>query len=164
MLAVLGINLTGALIGGTVGGIIVGLASQVILSNFISGILISTSKTIKPGDIVLLLSWKWGAFGPILGEVVKVTTLYTELRTINNTKVRISNSDLLSGTIVNKLEGENPIFYPYQVTISADVSAIKVLEKVKKTLETSCFNRKIIRKCLAFIFLVRAETQIFLLL
>ncbi|ARM77034.1 mechanosensitive ion channel protein MscS [Acidianus manzaensis] len=127
ILSALGVNLTGAAIGGAVGGIAIGLAAQTVLSNVLSGTLVTSSKTLKPGDNVSLISWIWG--NPIIGETTKVGILFTEIKTINGNIIRIPNSAFLGNTVFTKLEGENSLVYPYQITVNADVPAEKVLTK-----------------------------------
>ncbi len=125
VLAALGVNLTGAAIGGAVAGIAVGLAAQTFLSNILSGILVTVSKTLRPGDAVSLTSWIWGS--PIIGEAEKVDILFTEVRTIYGNVVKIPNSAFLGNTVFTKLEGGNSLIFTYQVTVNADVPAEKVL-------------------------------------
>ncbi|EWG06881.1 MAG: mechanosensitive ion channel protein MscS [Candidatus Aramenus sulfurataquae] len=125
VLSALGVNLTGAAIGGAVVGIAIGLAAQTFLSNILSGILVTTSKTLRPGDAVSLTSWIWGS--PIIGETEKVDILFTEVRTIYGNVVKIPNSAFLGNTVFTKLEGKNSLTFAYQVTVNADVPAEKVL-------------------------------------
>jgi len=133
ILAVLHVNLTGVVVGGAVGGIIIGLAIQTVAQNLLSGLLITSSKTLKPGDAVSMISWIWGS--PIIGEVTKVSLLFTEVKTINGNLVKIPNSAFLGNTVFQKLEAENSLIYPLQVTVNADVEAKKVMEKVKEKLK-----------------------------
>ncbi|BFI76087.1 mechanosensitive ion channel domain-containing protein [Sulfurisphaera ohwakuensis] len=133
ILVVLHVNLTGVLVGSAVGGIVIGLAVQTIAQNLLSGVLVTSSKTIKPGDSVSLLSWIWG--NPIIGEVTKVSLLFTEIKSITGNIFKIPNSAFLGNTVFQKLESENSLVYPLQVIVNADVSADKVLERVKDILK-----------------------------
>jgi small-conductance mechanosensitive channel len=141
ILAALGINLTGAAIGGAVGGIAIGLAAQTVLSNVLSGALVTGSKTLKAGDAVLLISWIWGS--PIIGETTKVGVLFTEVKTINGNIVKVPNSAFLGNTVFTKLEGENSLVYPLQITVNADVPADKVMEKAKNYIKDELSKQKI---------------------
>jgi small-conductance mechanosensitive channel len=80
-----------------------------------------------------MISWIWGS--PIIGEVTKVSLLFTEVKTINGNLVKIPNSAFLGNTVFQKLEAENSLIYPLQVTVNADVEAKKVMEKVKEKLK-----------------------------
>ncbi|BDC18167.1 mechanosensitive ion channel family protein [Acidianus sp. HS-5] len=141
VLAALGVNLTGAAIGGAVGGIAIGLAAQTVLSNVLSGALVTGSKTLKAGDPVLLISWIWGS--PIVGEATKVGVLFTEVKTTNGNIVKIPNSAFLGNTVFTKLERENSLVYPLQITVNADVPADKVMEKAKNYIKDELNKQKI---------------------
>jgi small-conductance mechanosensitive channel len=51
-----GISLSTALAGGAVGGIIIGLAVQTIVTSVLSWFLVSSSRTILPGEVLLIQS------------------------------------------------------------------------------------------------------------
>ncbi|AHC51988.1 mechanosensitive ion channel protein MscS [Sulfolobus acidocaldarius SUSAZ] len=133
ILSALGVNLTGAAIGGAVGGVAIGLAAQTVASNVLSGILVTSSRTVRPGDSVILESWIWSP--PIIGEVERVSILFTEVRTNTGNLVKVPNSAFLGNTVFTKLEDGGVLTYPYQLTVSADVSANQLLERVSGILE-----------------------------
>ncbi|AAY81111.1 mechanosensitive ion channel domain-containing protein [Sulfolobus acidocaldarius] len=133
ILSALGVNLTGAAIGGAVGGVAIGLAAQTVASNVLSGILVTSSRTVRPGDSVILQSWIWSP--PIIGEVERVSILFTEVRTNTGNLVKVPNSAFLGNTVFTKLEDGGVLTYPYQLTVNADVSANQLLDRVKGILE-----------------------------
>jgi len=135
ILAALKVNLTGVLVGGAVGGIVIGLAVQTIAQNVLSGLLVTTSKTVKPNDAVSLISWIWGS--PIIGEVTKVSILFTEVKTVNGNIIRIPNSAFLGNTVFQKLESESSLTYPYQLLVNADVPANDLLDLAKSYIQDS---------------------------
>ncbi|MEM1599802.1 MAG: mechanosensitive ion channel [Sulfolobaceae archaeon] len=141
ILAALKVNLTGVLVGGAVGGIIIGLAVQTIAQNLLSGLLVTTTKTVKPNDAVSLVSWIWGF--PVVGEITKVSILFTEIKTTNGIIVRIPNSAFLGNTIFQKLESENSLIYPYQLLVNADVSANELLNLAKSYIQDSFSKNKL---------------------
>ena len=141
ILAALKVNLTGVLVGGAVGGVIIGLAVQTIAQNLLSGLLVTTTKTVKPNDAVSLVSWIWGF--PVVGEITKVSILFTEMKTTNGTIVRIPNSAFLGNTIFQKLESENSLIYPYQLLVNADVSANELLNLAKSYIQDSFSKNKL---------------------
>jgi len=141
VLSALGINLTGAAIGGAVVGIAVGLAAQTLLSNLLSGFLVSLSKTLSPEDPVIVQSWIWSP--PVVGRVQKVGTLFTDVLTTTGNVVRLPNSAFLGNSTFTKLEGTNSLSYTYQLTIQADVSAEKVLERARAMLEDTLNSMKL---------------------
>ncbi|WP_252896793.1 mechanosensitive ion channel domain-containing protein [Metallosphaera hakonensis] len=87
ILSALGVNLTGAAIGGAVGGVAIGLAAQTVVSNILSGIMVTSSRTVRPGDAIILQSWIWSP--PIVGEAERVTLLFTEVRTVTGNLVKV---------------------------------------------------------------------------
>ena len=134
ILTALHINLTGVVVGGAVGGIIIGLAVQTVAQNILSGVLVTSSRTLSPGDAVSLISWIWG--NPIIGEVRKVSILFTEVLTIYGNLVKIPNSAFLGNTVFQKLErSEGGLVYPLQVSLNADVEGVKVMERAKDILK-----------------------------
>ncbi|MEM4086549.1 MAG: mechanosensitive ion channel [Saccharolobus sp.] len=141
ILAALKVNLTGVLVGGAVGGVIIGLAVQTIAQNLLSGLLVTTTKTVKPNDAVSLVSWIWGF--PVVGEITKVSILFTEMKTTNGIIVRIPNSAFLGNTIFQKLESENSLIYPYQLLVNADVSANELLNLAKSYIQDSFSKNKL---------------------
>jgi small-conductance mechanosensitive channel len=128
ILAVLGVNLTGVLVGGAVGGIVIGLAVQTIAQNVLSGIIVTASKTIKPMDKVSLVTNI--SSNPIIGEVRRISSLFTEIRSVNGTLIRIPNSMLFGNTIFHKLEGERGLVFPYTVNVNADVPYDELINKL----------------------------------
>ncbi|AOL17174.1 mechanosensitive ion channel protein MscS [Sulfolobus sp. A20] len=135
ILAALKVNLTGVLVGGAVGGIVIGLAVQTIAQNILSGILVTASRTVKQNDALSLSSWIWGS--PIVGEVVKVSLLFTDVKTTNGNLVRIPNSAFLGNTVFQKLESENSLIYPYQLLVNADVPANDLLQLANSNIQDS---------------------------
>ncbi len=142
VLSALGVNLTGVALGGTVAGIAIGLAAQNIFSNVLAGFMVSSSKTLKPGDSVILNSWIWGS--PIIGEVVNVSLLFTEVKTLNGNLIKVPNSAFLGNTIFTKLsQEEGDLEYPLQVTVNADVKAEQVLSLAQSYVKDSFDKEKI---------------------
>ncbi|MEM0113316.1 MAG: mechanosensitive ion channel family protein [Metallosphaera sp.] len=133
ILSALGVNLTGAAIGGAVGGVAIGLAAQTVVSNILSGIMVTTSKTVRPGDAVILSSWIWSP--PIIGEAERVTLLFTEVRTYTGNLVKVPNSAFLGNTVFTKLREGEELVYPYELTINADVPGTVLLERAKNIIE-----------------------------
>lgn len=141
ILSVLHVNLTGVLVGGAVGGIVVGLAVQTVAQNLLSGVLVTSSKTVKPGDSISLISWIWG--NPIIGEVTKVSLLFTEIKSITGNIFKIPNSAFLGNTVFQKLDTESSIVYPLQILLNADVSAERVLTNVREILRDKINDKKV---------------------
>jgi len=84
----------GALLAsGAILGVIVGLAAQQTLGNFIAGLLIATTQPVRIGDRV--------SYAGESGVVEEIGLTYTFIRTVDRRRLVIPNSKLASDTIVN---------------------------------------------------------------
>src|SRR5215468_11687626 len=84
----------GALLASTaILGVILGLAAQQTLGNFIAGLLIATSQPVRIGDRV--------SYAGESGVVEEIGLTYTFIRTVDRRRLVVPNSKLASDTIVN---------------------------------------------------------------
>jgi small conductance mechanosensitive channel len=74
-------------------GVIIGLASQQTLGNFIAGILIATTQPVRIGDRV--------SYAGEAGIVEEIGLTYTFIRTADRRRLIVPNSKLASDTIIN---------------------------------------------------------------
>jgi small-conductance mechanosensitive channel len=74
-------------------GVILGLASQQTLGNFIAGILIATTQPVRIGDRV--------SYAGEHGVIEEIGLTYTFIRTVDRRRLVVPNSKLASDTIVN---------------------------------------------------------------
>ncbi len=74
-------------------GVIIGLASQQTLGNFIAGILIATTQPVRIGDLV--------SYAGETGVVEEIGLTYTFILTADRRRLVVPNSKLASDTIVN---------------------------------------------------------------
>jgi small-conductance mechanosensitive channel len=74
-------------------GVIIGLASQQTLGNFIAGLLIATTQPVRIGDRV--------DYAGEAGVVEEIGLTYTFIRTVDERRLVVPNSKLASDTIVN---------------------------------------------------------------
>ncbi|BAB59846.1 hypothetical protein [Thermoplasma volcanium GSS1] len=130
ILTSLGINLTGALVGGSVGALIIGIALQNIFSNIFSGFAVTSAGAIKPGEIVSMGSWLFGS--PITGEIVKVSYLFTDVKNSNGRIIKVPNSAFLGNTIFERLSGESDFSYNVQVTLPSDVPQSAIEKHIRE--------------------------------
>ena len=79
-------------IGGAI-AVGVGLGSQNILNNFISGLVVILEQPIRPGDIVEM--------DGLTGEVERIGARATRIRSIDNTHIVVPNSSFLEKNILN---------------------------------------------------------------
>ena len=81
-----------------IGGIAVTLALQTTLQNIVAGFILLRSRFLRNGDLVL--------FGGVEGTVVTMGLISTVLKLRDGTLAFVSNSNLLSGPLVNRSTAE----------------------------------------------------------
>ena len=74
-------------------GVIIGLASQRTLGNFVAGLMIAMTQPLRLGD--------WVEVGGVSGAVEEIGLMYTFIRTEDNARLVIPNEKLASDTITN---------------------------------------------------------------
>jgi small-conductance mechanosensitive channel len=83
----------GLLASSAILGVIIGLASQQTLGNFVAGLLIAITQPIRLGDRV--------NYGGTDGVVEEIGLTYTLIRAVDGTRLVVPNNKLASDTIVN---------------------------------------------------------------
>ncbi|WP_276281228.1 mechanosensitive ion channel family protein [Halorussus caseinilyticus] len=78
----------------------IGLATQDVIKNFVSGVFIYTDKPFKIGDWV---EWDGGSYS---GIVEDIGLRVTRVRTFDNELLTVPNSQLTDGVIKNPVEGD----------------------------------------------------------
>ena len=93
MLKLLGMDMTSLTVisGGLSVGI--GFGMRDVLNNFVSGLIILFSHSIKHGDIIQV--------GEVSGKVIKITIRSTVVKTADNAIVAIPNSTIISSNLIN---------------------------------------------------------------
>jgi small-conductance mechanosensitive channel len=96
-------------------GVILGLASQQTLGNFIAGILIATTQPVRIGDRV--------SYAGEQGVVEEIGLTYTFIRTVDRRRLVVPNSKLASDTIINSSIRSRETFAEVSVPVplSADL-------------------------------------------
>jgi small-conductance mechanosensitive channel len=74
-------------------GLVIGLAAQRTLGNFVAGLMIATTQPLRLGD--------WVEVGGVEGAVEEIGLMYTFIRTGDNARLVIPNEKLASDTIRN---------------------------------------------------------------
>lgn len=107
----------GLLASSAVLGVIIGLASQRTLGNFVAGILIAVSQPVRLGDQV--------TYGGEDGVVEEIGLTYTFIRTEDGARLVVPNEKLASDTIRNSTIRTKETFaeITVQVPLSADLGA-----------------------------------------
>ena len=104
----------------------VGLGSQNIVNNFISGIIIMIERPIKIGDIIEVKH--------ITGEVTNIGARCTSIRTSKNINMLIPNSSILQDVIINWTLEDTFLKTNLELQISDNVTMKKVDENFLSTL------------------------------
>ncbi len=115
---VLGIDGNSFLVAFSSVALAVGLALKDSLANIANGIVIVCIKPFKKGDHVLI--------GSTEGVIKKISILTTELKTFDNKRIVMPNSQVVSGSITNFTA--NPtrrIDFVYSVSYSSDMKKVK---------------------------------------
>jgi small-conductance mechanosensitive channel len=142
----LGVNLSAALAGGAIGGIVLGLAVQTIATNILSGIFVASSRVLRPGDLVTINTGAWGAINPMVwGEItcsiVRIGMLWTTAENQYGNTMVIPNSILLGNILFTKLFYSDGLRYVKLVTVNADVPATEIKRLVGRELGATFARR-----------------------
>ncbi|MFQ6051343.1 MAG: mechanosensitive ion channel family protein [Candidatus Hydrothermarchaeota archaeon] len=122
----LGVNFTGLVIAGGFLGIIIGFASQTVVSNLISGIFLFIDKPFKIGEAVDI--------GGVSGVVTDISIFSTKIRTWDGIYVRLANEKVFSSEIHN-FHAHVVRRFSYIVGIRYADDADKAIEIIKKVIE-----------------------------
>ena len=123
----------GALAGSTLVAaaltVAVGLAAQDVLGNFVSGAFIVTDPDLNVGDTI-----EWDGKR---GVIVDIDLRVTRVRTPNNERIVIPNTDLATRAVTNRTStGPIGISYEFGIPYDTDVSALRaIVEEVAAELD-----------------------------
>jgi small-conductance mechanosensitive channel len=126
VLPILGMNLSGLLVAGGIAGIVIGFASQSVVSNLISGLFLMTERPIKIGDAVKV--------GDITGVVEDIHVMSTIVRTFDGVYVRMPNESVFTSSILNYLANVARRF-EYVVGIRYSDDAEKAIRIIKEIID-----------------------------
>ncbi len=128
-LPILQVNLSGLLVAGGLMAIVIGFASQSIVTNLISGIFLSIEKPVKVEDVVSI-----GGGEGSMGMVEDIRIISTTIRAFDGVYVRIPNEKVFTNSITNFMENVARRF-EYVVGIRYSDDADKALEIIKGLIE-----------------------------
>jgi small-conductance mechanosensitive channel len=126
VLPLLGLNLSGLLVAGGIAGIVIGFASQSVVSNLVSGLFLIAERPIKIGDAVNI--------GDVSGIVVDVHIMSTIIRTFDGVYVRIPNEKVFTSNITNYFANVARRF-EYVVGIRYSDDAEKAIQIINNLIE-----------------------------
>lgn len=120
----LNINLSGLLVAGGIAGLVIGFASQSVVSNLVSGLFLMLERPIKIGDTINVAG--------VGGTVEDIRILSTIVKTYDGIYTRLPNEKVFTSNITNYVQNPTRRF-EYRITIryqdDAD-EAIKIARKV----------------------------------
>ncbi|MEM3849136.1 MAG: mechanosensitive ion channel family protein [Zestosphaera sp.] len=147
-LAAFRVSLGAALAAGGFAGLVLGLASQDVLSNVFGGIMLLFSRPYKVGQRVTVSTWQYGMDFPTYppkyfsndflipgytGTVKDITLLYTVIETDEMVELRIPNSIMIQAAIfVHDKTWRRKVRTRYE--ISKDLDPDLVIERIEKGL------------------------------
>ena len=119
VIASLGIDVTGFTVVITALSLAISLAIQDSIKNLVNGFIIISTKLLNRGD--------WVEIGGVEGSVVEIRMLYVVLKTADNKRITIPNSNILTKEIVNY-----NINKTRRVDLTFDVSYNSNVDKAKQ--------------------------------
>lgn len=135
LLAVAGVNGLALLAGGTFAGLVLGLASQTVLSNLIAGVALLLTRPLQPGDRVTIVTWQYGLLAPAYppkfysqdtlvpgytGTVISLSLVYSLLRMDEGSMFKVPNSILIQSAIISYDLPERWVRAKYELPVRAD--------------------------------------------
>jgi small-conductance mechanosensitive channel len=119
ILQVAGLNLSSLAIFASVLGVGIGFGLQSIANNFVSGLIISFERPIKPGDFVSL--------GDLQGTVQTIGARSTIIRTLDRVSIIVPNARLLEHEVVNWSHGDDLVrlHLPVGVAYGSAIDAVR---------------------------------------
>lgn len=113
----------GLLASSAVLGLIVGFASQQVLSNFMAGLVIALTQPVRIGDLVTYASEE--------GTVEEIGLTYTFIRTADRRRLVVPNSKLASDTIINSTIRSRETLAKVSLAIPLDADLGAVIDALK---------------------------------
>jgi small-conductance mechanosensitive channel len=137
VLAVLDVDITGAIAGLGIGALVIGFGLKDIIENWVSGILIMSGKTYAIGDVIRV--------GDLTGTVTDIALRTTKLKTYDRNEIIIPNSVLMREKIINltggKQEAVASLIFDIDYTVDAE-KAKSIIENILKNHKQVIFSLK----------------------
>ncbi|MDE1851672.1 MAG: mechanosensitive ion channel [Candidatus Micrarchaeota archaeon] len=141
-------NITSLIVSAGFLGIVFGLAAQSTLSNFIAGIYLLATKTVEPGDHVVIHSWQYtfqaqtyphDKFIPGLpGTIENIGVLYTILINDDGIPIYLPNNFVAQSMIMNYHKAKD-----YTKRIQFDVDISVPFDKLKRIIDITMKKNRI---------------------
>lgn len=132
-LPLLGINPAGVLVAGGIAGLVIGIASQKVVGNFVSGVFLLVERPVKIGDQV--------SMGDVSGTVVDIRLISTTIRTFDGLYVRVPNERVFTSSITS-FSGNVARRVEYEVGIGYSADVERAREVIMEVVEAHPFALK----------------------
>lgn len=144
-LAIIRVSIAEALAAGGFTGLVLGLASQFVLSNIIGGVTIIVTKPYRVGDRITFTTWQYGLLAPAYppkffsqdflvpgytGVVTEITLMYTVIRTDDNIPLKVPNSIMAQAAIFVHSDTEYRVVRT-KYEVPKDLDPDLVIQRVK---------------------------------
>ncbi len=144
-LAIIRVSIAEALAAGGFTGLVLGLASQFVLSNIIGGVTIIVTKPYRVGDRITFTTWQYGLLAPAYppkffsqdflvpgytGVVTEITLMYTVIRTDGNIPLKVPNSIMAQAAIFVHSDAEYRVVRT-KYEVPKDLDPDLVIQRVK---------------------------------
>ena len=133
-LSLIGIDFSALAVFSGAVGLGIGFGLQKVVSNLISGVILLTDKSIKPGDVITV--------GDTYGRIDQLAARYVSVRARDGREYLVPNEDLITNQVINWTFSEHRVRLdvcfgvsynsdPYQVRQLAKDAAVKVARVLK---------------------------------
>ncbi|MFA7198489.1 MAG: mechanosensitive ion channel family protein, partial [Methanoculleus sp.] len=126
-------DLSGLLVAGGVAGLVIGFASQSVVSNLISGLFLMFERPIKLGDNINVAD--------VTGSVEDVRILSTVIKTYDGIYIRIPNEKVFTSNITNYVHNAARRF-TYEIRIRYEDDADAAIRIAREVIEKHPFALK----------------------
>ncbi len=144
------IDIGAALAAGGFAGLVLGLASQDVLSNIFGGIAMVGARPFKVGDRVTVSTWQYGMVAPAYppkfystdflipgytGVITDISLMYTSIITDDNVPLKIPNSIMIQSAIFNQGRNNSRMVrtkFEVSKDLDPDVLIPELREEIKK--------------------------------
>jgi small-conductance mechanosensitive channel len=126
-------DLSGLLVAGGIIGVIIGFASQSVVSNFVSGIFLILERPVNIGDNICI--------GEVTGNVEHIQILSTIIRTFEGIYVRVPNEKVFTSNITN-FDSNIARRFDYRIGIGYQEDAGRAIRIIREVIADEPFALK----------------------